>query len=53
MRMKGKSQIGSKGQGLICHLSAYLFSISAGLQASGEDAALGAIAGGMTHHPSI
>ncbi len=35
---------GSEGQGLICHLIAYLFYISAGLQASGGDVALGVIA---------
>lgn len=41
---KMKHQNGSKGQGLICHLIAYLFYISVGLQASGGDVALGAIA---------
>lgn len=30
-----------KGQGLVCHRISYLFYISAGLQASGGDVALG------------
>lgn len=41
MRRWGKKQNGNKGQGLICHLITYLFYISACLQASGGDVALG------------
>lgn len=44
MRRKEKRKNGSQGQGLICHFTVYLFYISAGLQASGGDAALGVIA---------
>lgn len=33
----------SEGQGLICHLIAYLFYIIAVLQASGGDVALGVV----------